>query len=322
MALADALRRFGEQFDYVPVVEHAEALRPHKHVIVCGMGGSHLAPWFLRAFGGRSDIIIHRDYGLPDVAPEIYEDALVILSSHSGGTEEVLDSGREALARALPVAAASTGGKLIEFAREHALPHVVFPRMDLQPRVAAPLSLLAILALLQDKPLEDAVRAAGKSVDPLAFAEEGKRIGALLFDKIPLIYSSSANMPLAYIWKIKINETGKIPAFYNVFPEMNHNELCGFDVVESTRGISEKMQAIFLEDSMDHPRIQKRMQAAAEVMMGKGIPVERVQLAGTGFAKVFNTANMADWVALTLANHYGVPDEAVPLIEDFKKRIA
>lgn len=322
MALKDALARFGEQFTYQPVVEHAEALRPHKHVIVCGMGGSHLAPWFLQAYGKRSDIIIHRDYDLPDLAPEMYDDALVILSSHSGGTEEVLDSGREALARGLPIAAVSTGGKLIEFAREHALPHVVFPHMDLQPRVAAPLSLLAMTALLQDRDLEQEIRTAGIAIDPHAFAAEGARIGALLTHKIPLIYASTRNAPLAYIWKIKINETGKVPAFQNVFPEMNHNELCGFDVVESTRGISAQMHAIFLEDSADHPRIQKRMQAAAEIMTSKGVPVERIQLEGGGFTKVFNTANMADWVALTLAGAYGVPDEAVPLIEDFKKRIA
>lgn len=322
MALKDALARFREQFDYQPVIENRDLLRRYKHTIVCGMGGSHLAPWFLQVYGNRTDIIIHRDYGLPNLSSEVYQDALVILSSHSGGTEEVLDSGREALARGLPIAASSTGGKLIEFARKHSIPHVVFPHMDLQPRVAAPLSLLAVTALLQDTALEAEIRAAGLAIDSHAHASEGARIGALLTQKVPLIYASAANAPLAYIWKIKINETGKVPAFQNVFPEMNHNELCGFDVVESTRAISAQMHAIFLEDSADHPRNQKRMQAAAEILVSKGIPVERVQLSGEGFTKLFNTANMADWVALTLAGNYGVPDEAVPLIEDFKKRIA
>lgn len=322
MAMRDAIGRFQEQFAWRPSIEHAEAIRPHSFVIVCGMGGSHLGPWLIREYGNHPEFIIHRDYGLPQVPQHILENALVILSSHSGGTEEVLDSGREAIARGLPTAAATTGGKLAEFAREHAIPHVVFPHFDLQPRVATPLSMLSIAALIGDEQLDAAIRAAGAAIDARALEAEGRRLAEKLYGKVPVIYASTHNTPLAYMWKIKVNETGKVPAFYNVFPEMNHNELCGFDIVESTRANSVNMHAIFLEDSTDHPRIQKRMQAAAEVLAEKGIPLERVALEGEGLEKAFRAATLADWLALSLAEHYGVPDEEVPVVEDFKRRIA
>lgn len=322
MAMRDAIGRFQEQFAWQPAVEHADALRQYQYVIVCGMGGSHMGPTLVRDFGNHPEIIIHRDYGLPNLPQHIFDKALVILSSHSGNTEEVLDSGREGLDRSLPLAAVTTGGKLFEFAREHAIPHIVFPHMDLQPRVATALSMLSIAALLRDDQLIADIRTAGRAVDALALEGQGEALAEKLYGKVPVVYGSTANTIITAMWKIKMNETGKIPAFYNVFPEMNHNELCGFDVVDATRSNSANMHVILLRDAGDHPRIQKRMQAAVEVFAEKGISVEQVQLEGTGLYKALRAVTLADWLALSLAGHYGVPDEDVPVVEDFKRRIA
>lgn len=321
MALQDSILRFREQFAWQPEVVHNEALKPHKHYIVVGMGGSHLGPWYLKRYGGASNLTIHRDYGIPEVPEEQLAESLVILSSYSGGTEEVLDAGRVALERGLSIAAISTGGKLIEFAREHALPHVVMPDLGLQPRIATGLSMLGIARLMQNAVLEDFVRSAGSAIDPSAGHAEGERIAEALRGRVPLIYASHAHMPLAYTWKIKLNESAKIPAFCNAFPEMCHNELCGFDVVDSTRPLSAQMHAILLDDPSDHPRNIVRMRTVAELLGEKGIPTTVVQFAGEGFTKAFTASLLADWVSLNLASHYGVPDEEVPLVEDFKKRI-
>ncbi len=91
MAIEDTLRKFPEQFEWQPEVMQGEALRPHKNYILCGMGGSHLGAWLIKRYGGVFNIFIHRDYGLPELPPDIWADALVILSSYSGTTEEVLD---------------------------------------------------------------------------------------------------------------------------------------------------------------------------------------------------------------------------------------
>lgn len=321
MAMEDTLRRFGEQFEWEPVVEHPEVLRGHKHYVLCGMGGSHLGAWLLKKYGPLSNLFIHRDYGLPDLSSEIYQDALVILSSYSGTTEEVLDSARAALERGLPMAAVSTGGKLIEFAREHAIPHIVIPETGLEPRMAIGFAMIAVARLMGNRELEAAVRDGGRAVNPGAGEAEGKRLAQLLRGKIPLVYSSATNLPVSYIWKIKFNETSKIPCFCNSFPEMCHNELTGFDVVDATRPIMEGLRAIFLADAMDNPRTQKRMQVASEMLAERGIPVEIVQLSGTGFLKAFSSALLADWVTMNLAEEYGVPNPETPMVAEFKHRI-
>lgn len=321
MALEDSILRFKEQFDWQPEIQHQEALQPHKNVIIVGMGGSHLGPWMLKRYVGGQNIFIHRDYGMPDLSEDVLKEALIILSSYSGDTEEVLDAGRVALEKGCSIAAISRGGKLIDFAREHALPHIVVPDMHMQPRVAIGVSMLGIAKLMMSDVMEKAVRTAGKSIDAAAGREEGMRLAEALRGKIPVIYASSANMPLSFIWKIKLNESGKIPAFYNSFPEMCHNELCGYDVAESTLPMTERLHAIMLSDAADHPRNVVRMRAVSDILREKSIGVSTVALSGDGLAKIFAGAVLADWVSLFLAAYYGVPDEQVPLVEDFKKRI-
>ena len=318
--MEDTLRRFGEQFTWQPVVENGEA-KPSKKYIVIGMGGSHLGAWLIQHYGGVNDIIIHRDYGLPDVSEETLRESVIILSSYSGTTEEVLDAARIVVERGLPAMAISIGGKLIPFAQEHGIPFVRMPELGLEPRMAIGLSMLGIAKLMGNAELENAIRIAGASIDPVAGQEEGKRIAATLSKKIPAIYASTKNYPLAYIWKIKFNETSKIPAFCNAVPEMCHNELNGYGIVDATRPIAENIHAILLEDPTDHPRIQKRMKVFTEMLGERGLTVEHLHLEGDAFVKVFKTALLADWVSVVLAKEYGVPNPNTPMIAEFKQRI-
>src|ERR1700722_733566 len=99
MALQEALRRFPEQIDWTPEVVNSELLGAHTRFVVCGMGGSHLGAWLIKRYGKITNLIIHRDYCVPNAPDGFMQDALVILRSYSGNTEETLDAGREALER-------------------------------------------------------------------------------------------------------------------------------------------------------------------------------------------------------------------------------
>ena len=318
----NTISKFTEQFAWEPAVVNGDALSTYKHLIVCGVGGSQLGAMLIKNYGPEPKILLHRDYGLPKFTPEMERDSLIILSSYSGTTEETLDSGREALARGLHIAAVSTGGDLIAFAREHKLPHIIIPDTGLQPRLATGYSMLAMARIFDDSSLLSRIREAGQSIDTAASRAEGARLAEALRGKVPLIYTSRANAPLGYVWKIKINETSKIPAFSNVIPEMCHNEINGLDPVDSTRPLIANMHVVMMEDASDEPRNQKRMRVASDIFKERGIPVLHVALAGNDFAKVFNSYVLSDWVSYALAEHYGVPDEATPLITEFKRRIA
>jgi glucose/mannose-6-phosphate isomerase len=321
MALEETLKRFREQFEWHPVVENPQKLGAYGSYIVAGMGGSHLGAWLIQKFDPHLELKIHRDYGLPALSDAQIRGSLFIASSYSGTTEETLDAASSAYDKRMHLAAISLGGPLIEFARNHELPFIQIPDTGLEPRMAIGYSMIGIARIMGNEFLERTIREGGQKVNPTEDQIAGMRLAEKLLGKVPLIYASNANLPLAYIWKVKFNETSKIPAFCNTFPELNHNEFTGFDIVDTTREISSKFHIIMLADPKDHPRVQKRMSLTQKMLLEKGIGAEMVTLHGEYFEKLFYAALMADWVSLGLANQYGVPNPETPLIAEFKKRM-
>lgn len=314
------LRNFGGQFTYEPEAEGGR-LPKSGRFIVAGMGGSNLTTGFLKMTRPELRISAHRDYGLPDLAEEELRESLIISSSYSGNTEEAIDAFLEAGKKGLGRVVVSAGGKLLELARKEGAPYIRLPDTGIQPRLAAGYSFRALQKAVGD---EEGLRESAKLKDLLDLAEYervGRALGEKLKGFVPVVYSSAANGALAYVWKIIFNETGKIPAFSNVLPELNHNEMTGFDVKESTAPLSEKFSFIFLKDDDDDSRIQKRMEILERFYRQRNLKIEVVKLGGSPYLKIFSSFLVANWTAYCLAEYYGVEPEAVPMVEEFKKLI-
>ncbi|MDO8620408.1 MAG: SIS domain-containing protein [bacterium] len=321
--MEEAIKQFNTQFSYKPVVVHGDKLPQVSEFLVNGMGGSHLAADLLKTYDPSLDVGVYSDYGLPPVSSEKLSRSLLIASSYSGNTEETIDFLEVAQSTGHHVAAIGTGGKLIALAQKYGIPHVVIPDTKVQPRSALGLSLLAFAALLKNRKLLEELPELASVLAPDTLEPLGRKLSEELRSSVPIICSSSRNRGVAYIWKIKMNETGKIPAFYNVFPELNHNEMTGFDAIETTEGLSRKFHFIFLSDSADHPQVQKRMQVTKKLYEDRGFSVTEVPLSGgTILEKIFNSILIADWTALHLSRIYGTEAEQVPMVEEFKKLVS
>ena len=281
------------------------------------MGGSHLAADLAKLWNSQLPLTIVSDYGLP---PEVTKKDLVIASSYSGNTEETIDGLKIALKKKIPIVVIAVGGKLIALAIKHNLPYVQLPNTGIQPRCALGFSLRALLKIVKDeRGLRESARLA-KTLIPTELEKAGKTLAEKLKGRVPVIYSSRKNYAIAYNWKIKLNETGKIPAFYNVLPELNHNEMNGFDAQPSTKQLCNKFHFVFLKDKKDHPRVQKRMAILERLYRERGLPVETLELQGkTQFEKMFSSLVLADWTAVYTAEHYGLESEQVPMVEELKK---
>ncbi|MEK7084541.1 MAG: SIS domain-containing protein [Patescibacteria group bacterium] len=318
--MRDAILDFAKQFAFRPTVIRKGRLRKKKKFVVCGMGGSQLAAHLLRGIHPELDIQMHRNYGLPEL-PDLSE-RLIIISSYSGNTEEVIDGFHEAIRRKLSVAAFSVGGELERIAEKNFVPFVKLPNTGIQPRSALGFSILGLLKLMGREKDIGMAHQLSRALRPKSLEREGKEIAAHLSHHVPVIYSSARNEGVAYNWKIKINETGKIPAFYNVFPELNHNEMSGFDIVPGNRALSKLFSFIFLTDNEDHPRIQRRMEVLLGLYRKKRLPVRAVTLTGKNrFEKVFRSLLVADWTAWHTAQRYGLESESVALQEEFKRSL-
>ncbi len=350
--MRDAILSFPKQFRFVPKVENGP-VKKYKKYIVAGMGGSHLAADILKTLKPELDIIVHSDYGLPAFLDPSRPSAtlpssgeggskekrlerrisqtLLIASSYSGNTEETLDAFEQARSKGIAVAAIAVGGKLLELAKQYQTPYVQMPDTGIQPRSALGFNLRALLKIMKQGELLRQSRELAKSLQPKNIEEKGRALAQKLKSRMPVIYASQKNYSLAYNWKIKFNETGKIPTFYNIFPELNHNEMSGFSAAggpasggdaPDPKSLSEKFYFLFLHDSSDHPQIQKRMDATAKLYRERGLPVEILPIQGeNAMHKIFSSLVLADWAALYTAEGYGFEAERVPMVEEFKKLI-
>ncbi|MDO8463491.1 MAG: SIS domain-containing protein [bacterium] len=313
MAMDQAIKDFPQQFTFTP--EIVGTVRKHRAFVVAGMGGSALAVGLLRLWKPELDMVTHRDYGLPSCTD--LSERLFIASSYSGNTEETLDALAAARARGLDVAVVATGGELLTVAQAEGLPYVQMPATGIQPRTALGYSTLALLALVDPDGVPE-LQHVELATD--ASASRGKVLAGQLAGRVPVVYASTRNRAIAYNWKIKLNETGKIPAFMNVFPELNHNEMNGFEAMPATRTRTSMFHGIFLHDDRDDERTRRRMEVCATMYRDRGVPVEVVQLEGAGtWARVWNSLLTADWMAYHTAIANGADPERVPMVEEFKQ---
>ncbi|MBD3314067.1 bifunctional phosphoglucose/phosphomannose isomerase [Candidatus Woesearchaeota archaeon] len=290
---------------------------PVTGVVACGMGGSALPGEIVKGYIDVDiPVDVIRDYSVPKW---VNHGTLVFVVSYSGNTEEALACLKSARSKGAKVVCISSGGKLRELCESSRSPIVLVPK-GLQPRASTGYQTLPILNILsnsgvipdQTSEMDDVVKALKKDMK-----ESAKDIVGRIKDKIPLIYSSDRMIAVARLWKAAVNENSKHPAFFNVFPEMNHNDMIGFKQAKNSR-----YYFIFIEDAEDHMRIKKRMKITKEILQNIGLPVLIIKLTGPNrLARMFSSILMGMYAGYYLALEYGIDPSPVDLVEDLKKQM-
>lgn len=315
-----AIQDFSAQFGWEPEIKNEENLSEFDKFVFIGMGGSHLGVDLLCAKDPSLNALIYSDYGLPALVDKELQERLIVLMSYSGNTEEVLDALQEGKKKNLHLAVIASNGKLLEEAQKNNIPYVQLPDTGIQPRSALGFSVKALAKLLKKEDELIALSTLTKTLKNETYEKTGKTLADTLEGKVPLVYASLPNKAIAYNWKIKLNETGKIPAFYNVFPELNHNEMTGFYTTDLSKKLSSPFHFIFLKDSYDHPRIGRRMDICKTLYEARGLSVDIIELFGDSrWERIFGSLLIADWTSYYLAQKYGADPEQVPMVEEFKK---
>jgi glucose/mannose-6-phosphate isomerase len=328
-ALPDQLTesaRFVPQLDSLPQ-------RPPR-IWICGMGGSAIAGELLAACGELRlpELGVHRAYGAPRLD---LDGALVVFSSYSGQTEEVL-SAYEACAssgRAITRLVLSGGGRLAERAGADGVPVLRLPA-GLPPRAAlgwgvgALLHCFARLGIAQgvEAALAEAdtvLRAAALELGPAAesASNPARRLARRLYGKLPLLY---AGCPLttaaAWRWKAQINENSKALAYVASLPELDHNEIVGFGAAS---GLPERCFILALRDRQEHPRVHRRFMVTEEILASSVHGIESLESRGSGeLARILSLAQFGDYLSIYLAQAYGVDPVAIEPIDRLKGRLS
>lgn len=298
-------------------------------IVVAGMGGSALGAGMLKDWLDLPVCFeVIRGYSLPSY---VGTQTLVIADSYSGNTEETLSAAVQARDRGAVMAVVASGGKLLELAEYERLTSVSLPG-DFQPRMGVLANAGAILHLLhaygvvpqekldefagcadwlgeQSKTWFSSVPAAQNTAKQLAWQAAGKS---------PVIYASSLFRSVAYKWKISFNENAKNAAWWNEFPEFNHNEFIGW----SSHPVDKPYAIIDLRSNFDHPQIQKRFEITDRLLSGQRPRALAVQLEGDSVLKqILWGSVLADFVTIYLAILNQVDPTKVELVEKLKKEL-
>ena len=301
--------------------EFAEKIKlPNKkysELIICGMGGSALPADLLASYFENEEkfpfpIDIIRNYHLPKKASK---KSLIFISSYSGNTEETLFCLNESIKIKATVVCFCAGGKIEKIAKEKKIPLIKYEINfeNFQPRYATTYAFMAMHTVLKNIGLCKKINQLPK-INTLAYEKKGKEIAKKIIRKTPIIYAPYQLKIIAKNWKIKINENSKTPAFWNYFPELNHNEMVGF-----TNPIN-KFIIIFLRDKNDSKQINKRIAITAKLFSEKNIENIIIDIEGNDYLEKFLTGSiLGDWVSYYLALSYNQDPTPVDMVEDLKK---
>ena len=299
-------------------------------LVVAGMGGSAIGGTLARAaLGDRASrpIMIARGYGLP---PWTTPDTAVLCASYSGNTEETLAVYDAAGALGARRIVATTGGKLAEAARAEDVPVIPLPG-GFQPRAAVAYSMVVALEVawlcgagerlhaeidVAAAHLEQIVEMWGPDAPDDSLA---KQLARGLHGTIPQVAGSELTSPIAYRWKTQINENAKMPCFSHELPELDHNEICGW---QGARQLG-RFSAVFLDDSDLHPRIRQRIELTRGLIEADAAGTYRVESVGQNRTeRLMSLVVLGDLVSIYLAVLREVDPSPVPTIERLKSALA
>jgi len=302
-------------------------------IVVAGMGGSALAAELAKTW--LDDVLripfeVVRDYSLPNY---VDFNTLVIASSCSGNTEETLNCLAQARERGAQIAVVAQSGTLLDIAMNNGIAYVILPQLQIQPRMLTIAQLRALTALLNhfgiisgDKFAEIADTADWLKTESLAWKGEittdknyAKQLALLAVGKTPVFYGGPLMRSAAYKWKISWNENAKNVAFWNQYPEFNHNEFMGW-----TSHPIEKPFVIFdLISQLEHPRIKKRFEISDRLLSGQRPKANTIMVQGDSLLQQLLWANvLADFTSVYVGILNNVDPGPVPLITKLKQELA
>jgi glucose/mannose-6-phosphate isomerase len=303
-----------------------------RNIVLTGLGGSAIGGDLLRSYlAGELGVpfLINRHYALPNfVGPH----SLVIVSSYSGNTEETIAAHKEATKRKAQVLCIATGGETAKLATKFRQAWIRIPA-GLSPRAALGYSFFPLLVTFEklgfikskSREIKDTIATLGQFStifsDPNSAENVPLKLAEQLKGKLPVVYSAAEFLDAINVrWRGQVDENAKQLAFGHVLPEMNHNELVGWNVLGD---LMKQTHAIFLQNKETHPRVAIRQEITKQVVGKYASGVTEVRSVGkTLLARMFYLIHFGDWVSLYLAILNNQDPEPVEIINYLKNELA
>lgn len=303
-------------------------------IVFAGLGGSAIGADAVRAylyFESKVPISVCREYELPAY---VDNSTLVFILSYSGNTEETLSAYQQAKEKGASLILISSDGALKEHAAKDNLTFIEIPG-GLPPRAALgylsiiPLAVLNKLGVVSD--IAPSIVEMVKVLEELKEKNLNPRIGKKdniakyaadkLFNKFTVIYSGSIHFDVAVTrLRGQLNENSKSLASTHLFPEMNHNEIVGW---QNPKKLFKNFIVLMLRDNHMHERVTTRMDITSDILKDEGVSVLEIWSRGENLlSRIFSLIYIGDFISFYLAILYGIDPTPVDRVAYLKKRLA
>ncbi len=298
-------------------------------VVCLGIGGSAIGGDLLRCYLAdtlKAPVVVVRDYQVPAF---VGRHTLAIASSYSGNTEETLSAYEAAKVRGASLLCITSGGELARRAAADGVPLATIPR-GYPPRTAlAYLMVPALLALekvglvpAQEEALQESMAllsTLAQEYDQPEPANPALAVASRLVGKLPVVYTSNALEVVGVRWRGQLSENSKVLAYSSTLPEMNHNEIVGWGLLETVQRL---VQVVLLRDGGDQARLQLRMEFLKELVARHSEPaIELFAQGQSRLARMLSLIHLGDWVSYYLALLNEVDPTPVKNIDMLKERL-
>ena len=324
-----------ESWDETNKIKFPKNYEKFQNIIVCGMGGSNLATELVRSVYSEDlkiPLILVRNYHLPKF---VNNKSLVIVSSYSGNTEEVLNCFKEAKAVKAKMFCMAGGGKLLSLAKKNELPYYEInkkynpgnqPRYGVGSQFGATLSVLDKLGLIKVKKQELqqsieylAVLDRAFNVDIDSGRNLAKNLAMEFKGHLPILVAADFLFANTHILNNQINESAKNLCQYYPIPELNHHLMEGLKLPTA---VTSKIKFLFFNSNMYSERIAKRFEITEKVLKKQGIKFIDYYITGKSeLLASLEILLLGSWVSyyLTILNEQN--PTAIPYVDYFKKEL-
>jgi len=288
-------------------------------IIICGIGGSAISGDLLRdLLKNRISIPIDvcRDYHLPAY---VDENTLTFCVSYSGDTEEPLSQFVDCIKRKSKIIGITSGGKLEEWCKRFNLPYVLIPS-GYQPRSALPYLFFSMIVCLQKLGLINLQKEIDETIELLKKikSDSVKKLANSMKDSTIVVYSSDEFSGVAKRVKTQINENSKMPAKYDVFPELDHNEIVGYQ----NEKLNKNSFVLILRGKDEPEEIKARMEITRDLIKDKVKGMEDIWAEGKSkLAKMMSLVFIGDVLSYELAVLNKVDSVDVEYLVIVKKKL-
>lgn len=332
--MRELLVQFPEQWEKAMALTANLKLRVKKRKIkticIAGMGGSAIGADLMRTYcyaQCSKPVQVARHYTIPGW---VDENTLFITCSYSGNTEETRSAFEQARKKGAQIILVTSGGELLVEASNNDIDYIKIPG-GLPPRAALAYSFVPLYRIFQtlglsnegDEGLEDTAQFLQHQGELLAELDESEAasIAANMAHTLPIIYSDSTFMePVNLRWRGQFEENSKTLAYGNLLPEMNHNEIVGWEKIAHLTG---RLSVIMLVDMDDHPKVRQRMDIVKELIEHHAANYYVLQTRGEHrLTRMFSLIQLGDWVSFYLAMINKADPTPVAKIDLLKSKLA